>query len=275
MTAMAHESCPGYTGAFQALVNDYPGADVYPPAAFRAEWGPIFHRGRLDGSARILVIGQDPAQHEEVSRRILNGTAGRRTQGFLAKLGIDRSYAMINAWLYSAYNQGAAGKLQDAPALVSYRNRWLDALLIGKSVTAVVALGAAADHAWQAWKATQPGPAAHLIYAKIDHPTADSHVTTPTATLLANWNQGLDVLAPNVMPDHPTPLVHYGTAFAPSDLVDIPERDLPPGVPDWMRQAGSWAMRGEAPAGTADPAATLYKRAHIVITVPASALPQP
>jgi hypothetical protein len=34
------------------------------------EWGPILHRGRLDGTARILVIGQDPAQHETVVRRI-------------------------------------------------------------------------------------------------------------------------------------------------------------------------------------------------------------
>jgi uncharacterized protein (DUF427 family) len=34
------------------------------------EWGPVFHRGRLDGTARVLVIGQDPAAHEAVARRI-------------------------------------------------------------------------------------------------------------------------------------------------------------------------------------------------------------
>ena len=56
-------------------------------------------RGRLDGSARVLVIGQDPAQHEAIARRILIGEAGHRVQGLLAKLGIDHSYTMVNTFL--------------------------------------------------------------------------------------------------------------------------------------------------------------------------------
>jgi hypothetical protein len=60
---------------WRTLVETYPGADVYPPADFRTEWGPIFHRGRLDGSARVLVIGQDPSAHESIARRILVGEA--------------------------------------------------------------------------------------------------------------------------------------------------------------------------------------------------------
>jgi hypothetical protein len=52
---------PGYVAEpFLTLCADYPGADLYPSDQFRTEWGPIFHRGRLDGSARVLVIGQDP-----------------------------------------------------------------------------------------------------------------------------------------------------------------------------------------------------------------------
>jgi uracil-DNA glycosylase len=39
----------------------------------------------------VLVFGQDPAQHETIARRILIGEAGHRIQGFLAKLGIERS----------------------------------------------------------------------------------------------------------------------------------------------------------------------------------------
>ena len=38
-------------------------------------------------------------------RRILVGEAGHRTQGLLAKLGIDRSYLMVNTFLYSVYGQ--------------------------------------------------------------------------------------------------------------------------------------------------------------------------
>ncbi len=46
---------------FATLARDYPGPDVYPPSDFRVEWGPIFHRGRLDGSAKVVLVGQDPA----------------------------------------------------------------------------------------------------------------------------------------------------------------------------------------------------------------------
>ena len=89
---MKHLYDPGPVGEpYASLVGNYPGSDVYPPASFRVEWGPIFHRGRLDGSARLLVIGQDPAQSEAVVRRILVGEAGHRTQGLMAKLGFTRS----------------------------------------------------------------------------------------------------------------------------------------------------------------------------------------
>ena len=99
---------PGYAGEpFRGLVEEAPGADAYPSDAFRVEWGPIFHRGRLDGSARILVIGQDPAAHEAIARRILVGEAGQRVQAFLGLLGVVRSYVMVNTLLYSVY--GRAG----------------------------------------------------------------------------------------------------------------------------------------------------------------------
>src|SRR4030095_8651137 len=100
---------PGYSEApFDSLVTTYPGPSVYKGSDFRSEWGPVFHRGRLDGTARVLVIGQDPAQHETIARRIRVGEAGHRLQGCLFKLGIDRSYVMINTFLYSVY--GTASK---------------------------------------------------------------------------------------------------------------------------------------------------------------------
>ena len=36
---------------FAELCSDYPGASEYPATDFRLEWGAIFHRGRLDGTA--------------------------------------------------------------------------------------------------------------------------------------------------------------------------------------------------------------------------------
>src|ERR1700730_9149922 len=126
---------------FDQRCRDGPDAGVYPTADFRVEWGPVFHRGRLDGSARVLVIGQDPAQHEEIARRILVGTAGHRIQGFLAGLGAVKRYVMLNTYVYSVYGQGGGQRHQADPGILAYRRRWLDALLIGSKVEAVIALG--------------------------------------------------------------------------------------------------------------------------------------
>ncbi len=142
---------------YASLVGNYPGADVYPPDSFRVEWGPIFHRGRLDGSARLLVIGQDPAQSEAVVRRILVGEAGHRTQGLMAKLGFNRSYLLINTFLYSVYGQIGRRAHKDDPGIVEYRNSWLRSIFGGNQIEAVVALGSLADDAWQKWKQTPVG----------------------------------------------------------------------------------------------------------------------
>ena len=164
------EFCPGYPPPFDALVADYPGEEVYPSADFRVEWGPIFHRGRLDGSARVVVLGQDPATHESISRRILVGEAGQRVQGLLAKLGITRSYVMVNTFLYSVYGQGGGNRHKDDEAIAAYRNAWLDALLVGTDVTAVL-LGSAGGHGVPGVGGHPAAAAARLHHAALRHPT--------------------------------------------------------------------------------------------------------
>ncbi len=68
-----------------------------------------------------------------------------------------------------------------------------------------------ADQAWQAWLTTATGLGfTTLPYAKIMHPTADSHPNITTAQLLQDWNTGLQKLAP-AFQVHPAP---YGTTFA-------------------------------------------------------------
>jgi hypothetical protein len=266
---MAHDFDPGYCApAFQQLVRDYPDEQVYPFKDFRTEWGPIFHRGRLDGSARVLILGQDPAQHETVARRILVGEAGQRIQGFLTKLGMDRSYVMINTFLYSVYGQAGGDKHKNDAGIIAYRNRWLDALLVGTNVEAVVALGGLADGAWTKWKATASGAAFTGAYRKILHPTfpeSSGSKVANTKKMLLDWNAALQALRPAIAhPDAVRPLVLYGDKFLPAELVEILEDDLPPGIPDWMRGAKKWADR--IGAGKA-------KRANITITAPDSALP--
>ena len=270
---MPHVFDPGYfQEPFLTLVNDYPGPDVYPPDQFRVEWGPIFHRGRLDGSARMLVIGQDPAASEDITRRILVGAAGHRIQGFLAKLGINHSYVMINTFLYSVYGQQGGEQHKDDPAIIAYRNSWLAALTTPAQLDAVIALGQLADDAWSKFTA-QTGPSvASLPYAHITHPTQPESssggdpgkLAAAIKAMLANWNAALEQLHPQIAhPDVPGSLTLYGEAFAHGDLAEVPEADLPPGLPDWMRSSDAWAQRTGKTAAD--------KRANITITIPAGA----
>ena len=80
--------------------------------------------------------------------------------------------------------------------------------------------------------------------------------------MLANWNAALTRLHPLIAhADAPGPLTLYGESFAPGDLVEIPEADLPAGLPDWMRSPSAWAQRTGSTAAE--------KRATITITIPA------
>ena len=200
---------PGYhTEPFRTLCSEFPSSEGYPQSRFRVEWGPIFHRGRLDGSAKILVIGQDPAQHEAIVRRILVGEAGRRVQGFLSKLGITKSYVMINTFLYSVYGSVRVENRRNVQ-LVGYRNRWLDALLLDSKIEAVVALGIHATEAWQMWKDTPNGKESDIAFCTITHPTFPesfskgdrTKLIESTKKMLQNWNKGLEMLVDSI--SHP------------------------------------------------------------------------
>ncbi|MEO8427413.1 MAG: uracil-DNA glycosylase family protein [Verrucomicrobiota bacterium] len=265
---MAHPFDPGYyEEPFLTLVRDYPEADVYPPSQFRVEWGPIFHRGRLDGSARVLIIGQDPAQHETVVRRVLVGEAGRRVQGLLAKLGITTSYVLINTFLYSVYGSVKAATRRD-PLLVKYRNQWINSLMNGGKVEAALTLGTTAEEAWQSWKATPEGQASNVAFAPVTHPTQPessskndkTKLAQATKKMLANWNVALQALSPAIKhPDVSVALKLYGDAWTDGDRLPISENDFPAGLPAWMHEQDGWARR----VGIDD----LAKRRNITITV--------
>jgi hypothetical protein len=215
----------------------------------------------------VLVIGQDPAQHEVVARRILIGEAGHRLQGFLAKLGIESSYVLVNTFLYSVFGQQGGEVHKADPGIVAYRDRWLAAVFDTSPIEAVVALGHLADEAWQAFAATPRGQAVSVAYAHITHPTQPESASRHDVTrhpqllqaMLSNWNAGLDAVAPAVHPDVERPLIRYGDAFGPGDKRPIPMADLPAGSPAWMAEDDGWATR---------PGAGEEKRWTIAVTVP-------
>src|SRR4051812_45426282 len=121
-------------------------ADCPPPTAFQEYfwfvWGPVFYRGRLDGSARLLAIASDPGATERLVGRTLVGDAGQRVQGFLAKVGLDRSYVLANAFPYSfipSHRNAAKTILRDNDQL-TWRNRLYDTVA-GPNLKAIVAFG--------------------------------------------------------------------------------------------------------------------------------------
>jgi hypothetical protein len=272
---MAHSFDPGPVAEpFASLCRDYPGPDVYPASDFRVEWGPIFHRGRLDGSARILVLGQDPGAHESASRRILVGEAGQRVQGFLHKLGIERSYVMVNAFLYSVYGQHGGEQHANDPKIAAYLHRWLDALVVDSQVEAIVSFGHLADTAFKAWQKTTTGTASQVAYVHLTHPTqpeGSSHGDAAKRAaamkkMLAQWNTGLDQLRSAIKhPDAQVPATSYGDDLTDADHAAIPEEDLPAGAPPWMRSLKTWAAREGSDAES--------KRATLVLTVPRAERP--
>jgi hypothetical protein len=174
---------------------------------------------------------------------------------------------MINAFLYSVFGSGGSAHHKDE-LLVEYRNRWLDALLLGTDVRAVVAFGHFADEAFGAWMESRSPDAApafkHLFHPTYPESASSAGQTTKaaaTAQLLADWNGGLAELGAAIAhPDVDQDLTQYGDELRTEDLAPIPEVDLPPGVPSRMRGLDPWALRvGETEE---------LKRSTIVVTVP-------
>jgi len=248
---------------FKTLCQHYPDVTVYRGAdGFRTLWGPIFYRGRANGTARLLVIGQDPAQTEAVTRRILCGRAGRRAQGFVEKLGFTEHYLMINTFVYGIYNQDLALPHLNDPEIQAYRHQWLEAAFASGTIEAVVTFGTPAYNAWTAFKATPVGQTVTAFHHRALHPTADesSGGAITRNNLLDNWNVAAQAIhAAITHPDVTKPLVKYGTDFTADELPEIPSRDLPMGTPAWMRTQEFWASMSTTP-GT--------ERANISIVVP-------
>ncbi|MDQ4038723.1 MAG: hypothetical protein M3313_10365 [Actinomycetota bacterium] len=130
------------------------GEAVNGPRTFRWHFGPMFYRGRLDGSARVLVIGQEGAQDESLAHRSFTGGTGSRMQHFLRHIGIDRSYLFLNTFVYPIHGQ-YVGKLpalgQDPRSpIVEHRHRIFEKVAEG-DLRLVVAVGKAAKESVATW----------------------------------------------------------------------------------------------------------------------------
>jgi uracil-DNA glycosylase len=205
-------------------------ADVPDPpvkADFWFDWGPVFYRGRLDGSARVLCIASDPGPTERIAGRSLVGNAGQRVQGLLAKLGLTHSYLCLNAWAYALHPGKASAeraKLGDSTQL-HWRNDLYDAAT-GPALQAIIAFGGMAQDAVAQW-AGRP----NVKLASVPHPSSRD-----AAKLLNDWRAAVTELRAIVTPDADgsNSGANYGTTFAEADYAAIPRRDLPFGAPAFL-----------------------------------------
>ncbi len=223
---MAHD--PGPPPAFEQLFAQVPDYGKYAER-FWYSWGPVFYRGRLDGSARVLVIASDPGPTERIAGRCLVGDSGQRVQAFLKKLGLTRSYLCLNAFVYGLFpsQQGASWSMLNDPEHMAWRNALYD-LARGSKVEAVVAFGRIAHQALDLW----PGRDQQR-YVKILHPASHDH-----ARLRSQWRSAVTSLRKEVTPDPdgvPRAWNYSLEEFRDGDYAPIPAADLPFGLPAWFR----------------------------------------
>lgn len=212
------------------LADHFAAVPGYPPeqqALFWYAWGPIFYRGRLDRTARLVGIASDPGPTERIAGRTLVGDAGQRVQGFLSKLGLTRSYVLVNAFAYAVHPSASskARKLLADPEQLGWRNALYDAI-VGPDLQAVVAFGGNAQAALALWENKPDLPTFEIPHPS-DHNTAD---------LLAKWAAAIPQLRDAVDPDPDGDATgaNYGASFTEADYAPIPHRDLPFGLPAWV-----------------------------------------
>lgn len=229
---------PGPIPEWQKLFNEAP-LDFFinhPSGRFRIEFCPVFYRGRLDGTARVLLVGQDPATDEILSQRAFVGRSGQRLQGLMQKIGITRSYVLLNTFLYGIHGQfdSEMKQITKDDTLLNYRNKLFDHVIANNNIEAVIAIGAGARDAVERWPQHQQHTVINLV-----HPSA------PESMVLPNWNEHMADLLNAITPDDSNLIdpMPYGDKYTPDDEKPIPRFDLPFGVPDWHGTNGTLSKR--------------------------------
>lgn len=236
------QSDPGPAGSMKAFLDSVPDyrAAVGDNTTFWYAFGPVLYRGRLDGSARVLGIASDPGPTECLPfvRRTLVGDSGQKTQGFLAKLGLSRSYVLVNAFAVALHPSKAAKGQQilasNAP-LKTWRNGFYDRLLAGGNLEAVVAFGDNAQQAYDAWVAANPA-AGKVPVVKVAHPAAVDRTGSGHDPSLQGWAKAVTKLRAIVTPDpggDPTG-PNFGAYFTELDYQRVPRWDLPAAAPAYV-----------------------------------------
>jgi uracil-DNA glycosylase len=222
-----------------AMARHFAAVPTYAPEVrdvFWWDWGPVFYRGRLNGSAKFLGIASDPGPTERLVGRTLVGDAGQRVQGFLTKLGLTTNYVLVNAFPYAVHPSRVndALPLLEDPDHLDWRNRMLD-LITDSRLEAIVAFGGNAQAALHLWDNAPDVPTFEVPHPS-DHNTAD---------LVNRWRTAIPDIRAAVTPDPDGDQTapNYGTGITETDYSRIPAADLPFGLPSWMGD-DNWGRTG-------------------------------
>ena len=205
---------------------------THPSGRFRTEFGPVYYRGRLNGSVKLLIVGQDPSTDEILAQRNLVGSAGQRAQKLLNKIGITKSYVMLNTFLYGIKGQMDAvmNAVALEPPILNYRNSLFGTVDAASTLQAIISFGNGGDLAIANWAARPAG----VPWFQLTHPSAPDNIVLP------NWNGQLNALHAAVAPDSAALVdtTPYGATFGVNDVAPIPREDLSFGIPDWHGTGG-------------------------------------
>ena len=241
------------------------GNEVIGREAFRWHHGPMFYRGRLDGSAKVMMVGQEGAQDESLAHRSFTGGTGARMQHLLRFLGLDRSHLFVNSFVYPIFGQYTLDlrKLAQDPRspIVSHRNRIYDKAVVEGDVRLVIAVGRAAKESVATWIVSHGGTAQpeslhtatsgtlpnRLRVVGVLHPGGVTGSTKPIRDdfvraigRVRSWLQA----DPSWLPTDPG-MSRNLTASFPYSSAPIPFRDFPFGTCPRLGRGGTSSNRSD------------------------------
>ena len=269
-----HDPGPTTKGGWAALFADTPnyrglGRAVLGREVFRWQHGPMFFRGRLDGSARVVLVGQEGAQDESLSHRSFTGGTGARMQHFLHHLGLDRSYLFLNSFVYpilGQYTDALRPLAQDRRSPIArHRNRILDKAVVDGDARLVVAVGRAAKESVANWVGSHGGSAdpdrldqavlgslpGSVRLAGVVHPGSAGG---STGAIRADFQRACDLIRAWVqadaswLPTDPGMPRDLGAAYEYRSAA-IPYRDFPFGTCQRLGRGGTSSNRSDEQRG--------------------------
>lgn len=101
-------------------------------------------------SARLMLVGEQPGDHEDVVGRPFVGPAGRLLREMLAEIGLeDRDFYLTNAVKHFKFEQRGTRRIHDTPGWLEIRacDHWLRIELAAVSPALLICLGATATQA--------------------------------------------------------------------------------------------------------------------------------